>query len=261
MDDDWEVTYLFNPFDPSDGEEDLDGDGLSNREEFVAGTLPDNPDTDQDGIQDGAEAQAGLDPLDPADNTPVADAGEDQVLDPTVVTLDGSGSFDPNGDPLVYQWSQLEGTEVDLSDPGTATPGFLGREWGLYRFELKVGDGKVTSVPDEVSVTIRNVAPTADAGPDQVLDAGSQVVLDGPVNPEIICEIQTRRSCSIKEVRSLDDFLLMQLSWIYDLNYPATFRQIADRKVIEQIEQHLPGNRAVEQIIESARLFLKEKQS
>jgi len=179
MNDDWEVSFLFNPFDPSDGDEDFDGDGLSNAEEFLAGTVPTNPDTDQDGIQDGAEAQAGLDPLDPMDNAPVADAGEDQDLDPTVVTLDGSGSFDPNGDPLAYEWSQLDGAGVELSNPTVSTPNFLGKAWGLYRFELQVSDGTVTSVPDEVSVTIRNVAPTADAGPDQVVDAGTQVMLDG----------------------------------------------------------------------------------
>jgi len=179
MSDAWEVSFLLNPFDPSDGDDDLDGDGLSNSEEFLAGTLPTNPDTDQDGLQDGAETQAGLDPLNPMDNLPVADAGEDLDLDPTVVTLDGSGSYDPNGDPLAYEWSQLEGTDVELSDPGVATPGFLGKARGLYRFELQVSDGTMESVPDDVSVTIRNVAPTADAGSDQVVDGGTRVVLDG----------------------------------------------------------------------------------
>jgi hypothetical protein len=179
MHNEWEVSFLLNPFDPSDGDEDLDGDGLSNTEEFLAGTIPTNPDTDQDGMQDGAETQAGLNPLDPMDNRPVAEAGEDQDLDPTVVTLDGSGSFDPNGDPLAYEWSQLEGTGVELSNSDVATPSFLGKAWGLYRFGLQVNDGKITSVPDEVSVTIRNIAPAADAGQDQVLDAGTQVTLDG----------------------------------------------------------------------------------
>jgi hypothetical protein len=179
MNNDWEALYLLNPFDPSDGEEDLDGDGLSNSEEFFAGTVPTNPDTDQDGVTDGAETQAGLDPLNPMDNVPVADAGEDQDLDPTVVTLDGTGSFDPNGDPLLYEWSQLEGTGVELSDPGVATPNFLGKAWGLYLFELQVSDGMATGVPDQVSVTIRNIAPTADAGQDQVVDAGTRVALDG----------------------------------------------------------------------------------
>ena len=67
-----------------------------------------------------------------------------------------------------------------------------------------------------------------------------QVVLDGSVNPAIVHEIQTRQSCSITEVRSLADFLLMQLSWIYDLNYSATFHQIINRNIMDAIEQLLP---------------------
>ncbi len=179
MQDDWEVSFGLNPFDPGDGNEDYDNDGLLNREEFFLSTNPTNPDTDGDGMQDGAEVQAGLDPINPLDNAPVADAGEDQEVDPTVVTLDGSGSFDPNGDPLTYAWRQVEGTSVELSDDSLPTPGFLGKKWGHYRFELQVNDGRTASAPDEVSVTVHNVAPTADAGQDQVVDAGTQVVLDG----------------------------------------------------------------------------------
>lgn len=47
---------------------DMDGDGLSDFCEGVMGTRPDNPDTDGDGVLDGAEAREGSDPL---DGTPV----------------------------------------------------------------------------------------------------------------------------------------------------------------------------------------------
>ena len=46
---------------------DLDGDGLTNLEEWRERTDPRNPDTDGDGVDDGAEAAAGSDPLDPND--------------------------------------------------------------------------------------------------------------------------------------------------------------------------------------------------
>ena len=87
-----------------------------------------------------------------------------------------------------------------------------------------------------------------------------QVVLDGPVNPAIVHEIQTRQSCSITQVRSLVDFLLMQLSWIYDLNYSATFHQIIDRHIMDSIEQLLPKEQQIEQIIQSTRQFAEHHQ-
>ena len=85
-----------------------------------------------------------------------------------------------------------------------------------------------------------------------------QVVLKGPVNPKIIHEIQTRRSCSITEVRSLADFLLMQLSWIYDLNYSAAFRQIIERKIIDNLEQALPKEQQIGIIVHAARSYIEK---
>ncbi|MCH2170734.1 hypothetical protein MK489_08105 [Myxococcota bacterium] len=52
--DDWEVQYGLDPLDPGDAEIDSDFDGLTNLEEFLAGTLP--VDRDRDGVVDAADA-------------------------------------------------------------------------------------------------------------------------------------------------------------------------------------------------------------
>ncbi|MCF7849744.1 MAG: HD domain-containing protein, partial [Kiritimatiellales bacterium] len=85
-----------------------------------------------------------------------------------------------------------------------------------------------------------------------------QVALDGPVNPHVLSEIQTHRFCSIINVGSLADFLLMQLAWVYDLNYPASFRLMANRHIIDMLEQALPKERQVSQIVEAVRRFTNE---
>jgi len=59
MADDWEDYYgVGNP------DEDPDNDGLTNIQEFDAGTYPNDPDTDNDDLPDGWEVNSGLDPLD-----------------------------------------------------------------------------------------------------------------------------------------------------------------------------------------------------
>jgi len=179
MDDAWEIANGLNPFDPADAGLDRDGDGLLNREEFLLGTSPTDSDTDADGVSDGLEVSRNQNPLDPSDNRPVANAGNDRTRDPTRITLNGSGSYDPNGDPLSYSWSQVSGPAVAISDPKAASPTFLAKKSGPHVFRLTVSDGKAQSLPDEVTVTIRNLAPSAQAGPDQVVDAGTRVVLDG----------------------------------------------------------------------------------
>ena len=83
---------------------------------------------------------------------PIADAGVNQVVNEfqpapstarTVVTLSGTGSFDPDGQPLTYQWRQLNGPPVGLSANNVATPTFTAdvSETTIYTFELTVNDG------------------------------------------------------------------------------------------------------------------------
>jgi len=69
-----------------------------------------------------------------------------------------------------------------------------------------------------------------------------QVSLNGPISPSVICELQAHRSCSIASVRSLGDFLLLQLSCVYDINYASTFRQIDQRRIVANIAGKLPGD-------------------
>ena len=55
----------------------------------------------------------------------MADAGPDQsVKTLSLVTLEGTGSSDPQGDPLTFLWTQTEGPTVNLSDPTSSTPSF-----------------------------------------------------------------------------------------------------------------------------------------
>ena len=57
---------------------------------------------------------------------PLANAGTDQsgMEANTLVTLDGSGSSDPDGDSLGYHWAQVSGPSVTLSDTNIVNPTF-----------------------------------------------------------------------------------------------------------------------------------------
>lgn len=85
-----------------------------------------------------------------------------------------------------------------------------------------------------------------------------QIQLNGPSSPTVLYEVQTHRSCSLGHVRSLTDYLLMQLAWIYDLNFAATLRQLAERKVVDQLEQALPQEKQIQEIIHAARRHVEQ---
>jgi hypothetical protein len=96
--------------------------------------------------------------------TPIADAGPDQaVATGDTVQLNGSGSFDPEGDLLHFSWQMTArptGSTATLSDPSSALPRFTADQPGAYEVALKVNDGTATSDVDSVRVT----AQSADDG-------------------------------------------------------------------------------------------------
>jgi hypothetical protein len=88
--------------------------------------------------------------------TPTANAGLDQkVAVGTIVTLDASGSKDPDGAPLTYQWTLIKkplNSTATLSNPGAVQPTFKADRKGEYIAQLLVSDGILSSAPDTVVI-------------------------------------------------------------------------------------------------------------
>ncbi len=73
----------------------------------------------------------------------------------TLVTLDGSGSSDPNGQSITYSWIQTSGTNRPLSDASVAQPTFTSANTDdIYIFQLTVTDTKGESDTDTVTITV-----------------------------------------------------------------------------------------------------------
>ena len=143
-------------------------------------------------VNDGTEEDSDLVTItvsDGGNTAPVADAGGDTTATTgSSITLDGSGSSDPDGDPLTYRWgfkSAPSGSSVDNStswtdrytDSGSFTPDVDGD----YEIRLTVNDGTAED-SDVITVTAAsgaNSPPVADAGPDQSVSTGSVATMDG----------------------------------------------------------------------------------
>jgi hypothetical protein len=98
---------------------------------------------------------------------PVADAGPDQsVATGTLVTLDGSGSSDGDGQTLSYEWVQTAGPAMTLSDRMVVQPTFTPPAAGDYVFRLTVKDPTGASSTDSVTVTATGSSGGGDGGGD-----------------------------------------------------------------------------------------------
>ena len=92
-----------------------------------------------------------------ANRPPVANAGPDQTVECTgptgaSVTLDGSGSSDPDSDPLTFNWTGPFGTQSgEIIQPTIPL--------GTHDINLTVADGKGGTANDTVNVTVRDTTP------------------------------------------------------------------------------------------------------
>ena len=129
------------------------------------------------------DAYAALASIGPPNNPPVANAnGPYTGTEDVALTFDGSGSYDPDGDPLTYAW--------DFGDGSTGTgvnPTHVYTAGGTYTVTLVVNDGKVDSEPSTTSAIITEVndSPVADAGPDQTALVDEVVTFDGSGSDDI----------------------------------------------------------------------------
>ena len=111
---------------------------------------------------------------------PVADAGPDQTISDADgnnaedVTLDGSGSYDPDGTITAFEWKENENL---LSTDESFTYSF---DQGIHNVILTVTDNDGANDTDEITITVNpNQIPTADADADRTAYVGETILFDG----------------------------------------------------------------------------------
>jgi OmpA family/PKD domain len=134
---------------------------------------------------------------------PVADAGPNQIgVAAGTITLNGSGSYDPDGGTLTYSWQQISGPSVAISNANAAVATFPAAPNQTYYFRLTVKDSAglqasatttvTTGAGVGVQITSFTASPTnIDAGQTATLSwtvAGASSVSISPgignVNPQ-----------------------------------------------------------------------------
>lgn len=140
------------------------GHGLINLAAALGTTVaPPNPDPEPE-----------PDPTPTTNELPIADAGPDQTLEDSddsgaeAITLDGTGSYDPDGNIISYLW-----TENSLVLSSSSQPTIL-FEVGTHTITLEVTDDTGSSSTDTVDITIEAFIPPPPPPP-----AGTVVFYDG----------------------------------------------------------------------------------
>ncbi len=89
-------------------------------------------------------------------------------------------------------------------------------------------------------------------------DRASAAGLGLPHIPEysenVLSCVFERRVASLSSVRTFNDFILMQLSWVYDLNFRTSFILLRERSYLKKLISTLPSTEAIGKLS----LFLEE---
>jgi hypothetical protein len=160
---------------------------------------------------------------------PIANAGPDQIVRVgTLVSLNGGGSTDVDGDALRYTWqlgSVPPGSSATLGNPDSVNPTLLIDRPGSYLIALTVSAGTLSSLPDTVFVSTENSPPVVNAGSNQAIPLGGSITLDGSRSSDVDGDpLSFRWSLLARPAGSqaaLSDATAVSLRFLAD--YPGTY--------------------------------------
>ena len=127
---------------------------------FTAPNIPVSPVfkltvTDQHGLSDSDMIEVHI------NRPPIADASRtnETATESLLFTLDASRSWDPDMDNLTYEWNQVSGPAVSISDYTAQCPTFIVPEYANeeMEFTVTVSDGKGFNITDNATVIIREL--------------------------------------------------------------------------------------------------------
>ena len=91
--------------------------------------------------------------------------------------------------------------------------------------------------------------------PSAALELG---VPDDPIcSPEIVEALYTKRSALLKDARTVSDSILLQISWVFDLNFTQSIRLVRERDYIPQLLAFLPQTDTIRAAVGQAQSYLK----
>jgi HD superfamily phosphodiesterase len=78
-------------------------------------------------------------------------------------------------------------------------------------------------------------------------------------SPKILDALSERRAARFEDMKTVNDFKLLKVGWVYDLNFSASFRILHRRQYIEQIKALLPRDEPVTAAVNQALAYVESR--
>lgn len=76
-----------------------------------------------------------------------------------------------------------------------------------------------------------------------------------------ICkDLLNRKYVSYSDIKNLNDFKLLQIGWVYDLNFGPSFRRLGERGYVKKYREFLPESKEIDEVFAVAESYLRKKE-
>ena len=76
------------------------------------------------------------------------------------------------------------------------------------------------------------------------------------ISEDVYNDLMEGKIVDVTHLKNLNDFKLLQIGWIYDINFTPTFKYVKKRRYLEMIRDVLPESKKVERIFSVAQSYL-----
>jgi putative nucleotidyltransferase with HDIG domain len=73
------------------------------------------------------------------------------------------------------------------------------------------------------------------------------------ISKKVYQNLMNKKTVSINYVNNLNDFKLLQMSWVFDINFYSTFHSVQSRHYLEMIRDVLPGTDKIQEVFNVTR--------
>ena len=94
---------------------------------------------------------------------------------------------------------------------------------------------------------------------DRPTAAGLGLPETGAYSPEILPLLERREMIRLTQLNTLNDFKLLQLAWVYDLNFLPSLRLLRDRNLIARLAATLPRTREIKIAVNAVQHYVNDR--
>ncbi len=94
---------------------------------------------------------------------------------------------------------------------------------------------------------------------DKQVNAAVEIGLpdDPDFSPRVIAALNNGCFARIQDLKTLNDFKLLQISWVFDLNFAPSFKAVKELEYIEKIEATLPHSKEITAAVKNAHDYVE----